>query len=85
MMAGFQAFIFVALVFGIWAVGPMLVGMTAIAFAIWFVRKVIILERNHDRHDGDDEGTDLSGLVGTESIIRDRKRQADVRERRSHE
>lgn len=54
-MATIKAFIIVALVFGVFMLGPAMVTFAGIAFAIWFVR-ALLLEDKKAEEDGDDHG-----------------------------
>jgi hypothetical protein len=54
-MATIKAFIIVALVFGVFMLGPAMVTFAGIAFAIWFVRE-LLLEDKKAKKDGDDHG-----------------------------
>ena len=52
-MATIKAFIIVALVFGVFMLGPAMVTLAGIAFAIWFIRELILDDKKAKQEDND--------------------------------
>lgn len=71
-MITIKAFIIVALVFGVFTMGPIIVTIIGLGLAIWIVRALLIAEKE-SKENGTKENNAFTGFAGGEHFSPRRK------------